>query len=161
MQCCRILHKSLAAFGDLLFGLAGMFETARTSDCDSPSETVRKFDLVALFLDRLPRFDIVYIAQDEQGPDELAEGLHRLVEVVLPGVRVQSPEDFRSGGFLELDRCDQVQQVIPGRTDRALVDVFGGRDHPSGCSFSATATAEMVEVLFLRVLEPRCIGQSE
>ena len=53
-------------------------------------------DLVELFLDCLPQFDVVDIALDEQGLDDLAEGLHRLVEAVLPGVRVQAPEDFRS-----------------------------------------------------------------
>ena len=31
----------VAAFGDLLFGFVGMFETARISDRDGPGETVR------------------------------------------------------------------------------------------------------------------------
>ena len=40
-----------------------MFETAWISDRDGPGEAVRQLDPVELFLDCLPQFDLVDVAQ--------------------------------------------------------------------------------------------------
>ena len=67
-----VLDEPVAAFGNLLF------ETARASDGDGPCDAVREFRLVELPLDCLPQFDFIDIAQDEQGFDDLSEGLRRI-----------------------------------------------------------------------------------
>ncbi|MCY4137270.1 MAG: hypothetical protein OXF56_03265 [Rhodobacteraceae bacterium] len=74
-----------AALANLPVFFFGMFDTARIADRDSPGICSR-VDLVELLLDRLPQFDLVDIMQDEHRLDDLAEGLHRGVEPVLPGV---------------------------------------------------------------------------
>ena len=78
--------EAVAALGDLLGFLFGMFDAARVSGRDGPGEAAREFDLAELFLDRLPQLDLVDVEQDEHRLDDLAEGLHRGVEPVLPGV---------------------------------------------------------------------------
>ena len=56
--------EAVAALGNLLGFLFGMFDTERISDRDGPGEAVREFDLVELLLDRLPQFDLVDVAQE-------------------------------------------------------------------------------------------------
>ena len=137
-----VLDKPVAAFGNFLFDRVGMFETARVSDGDGPGETVREYRLVELPLDCLSQFDLIDIAQDEQGLDDLAEGFHGLVEAVLAGIRIQAPEYLGSRGFLELDRGDKAQQIIPGCSNHTFTDDRKGwrersgfRSFPRGPSF--------------------------
>ena len=137
-----VLDKPVAAFGNFLFDRVGMFETARVSDGDGPGETVREYRLVELPLDCLSQFDLNDIAQDEQGLDDLAEGFHGLVEAVLAGIRIQAPEYLGSRGFLELDRGDKAQQIIPGCSNHTFTDDRKGwrersgfRSFPRGPSF--------------------------
>ena len=54
-----VLDKPVAAFGNLLSDLVGMFKTVRVSDGDGPGETVRELRLIELcrtnrVLSRLP-----------------------------------------------------------------------------------------------------------
>jgi hypothetical protein len=47
------------------------------------SEFVGQLDLVELFFNCLTEFEVVYIAQDEQRFDDLAEGFECLVKAML------------------------------------------------------------------------------
>jgi len=69
--------------------------------------------LVELTLDRLAQFNLIDVAENEGGLDDLAKGFQRPIQRVLLRIGVESPENFRGGGFFEHDRRDQAQNVVP------------------------------------------------
>ena len=142
-----VLDQSVAAFGDLLFELFGVFQTIWISNRDGAGEPVRQFDFAQLPLDGLAQVDLVDVAQDEHRLDDLADSLHRLIDAVLVRVGIQATEDARCGCFFQFDRNNQAQQVIPAFENYPLVDVFLWCNHP--VSTFVLAVAEVVKGLFL------------
>jgi hypothetical protein len=92
--------------------------------------------------------------------DDLSERFQGPVESVLFGVRVQSPEGFRGGHFLELDRDDQAQDVVPVPLDQVDIDVAYRLDLPLR-TVDCTASVEQVELLAFEVLDAGRVGESE
>ena len=56
-----------------------------------------------MLFNRLPKFHIVDVFQDENRLDDFAEFLQRFVEWVLIGVRIETLEELGCSCFLELD----------------------------------------------------------
>ena len=95
--------QPVAGFCDLLLFLFGLGVFARVSYGHGAGEAVGEFDLVELFLDGLPEREVIDIAQDKEGFDDLSEGFEGLIQSMLARVGVQSSEDVGRGVFLELD----------------------------------------------------------
>ncbi len=85
----------------------------RVAHRDSPCEAVRMLNLVELKLDRLAQLNLVDVAENEGGLDDLAKGFQRPIQRVLLRIGIESPKNFRGGGFFEHDRRDQAQNVVP------------------------------------------------
>ena len=136
-----------------------MFQTIWVSDRNSAGEPVRQFDFVQLLLNGLAQFELVDVVQDEHRLDDLAESLHRLIEAMLVRIGIQAAENARCRCLFELDRNDQAQKVVPGFENDLFVYVFLWRNHPVAAF--VLAVPELVECLFLQVLEPWCIGNTE
>ena len=126
-----VLDQPVAGLRDLLLLLFGLGELARVADGDGAGEAVGQLDLVQLSLDGLPQGEVIDVAQDEQRLDDLAEGLERLVERMLAGIGIEPPEDVGRGVFLELDGCDESQQIVPVLTDQGVVARLVGLDAPA------------------------------
>jgi len=157
--------QPVAGFRDLLFLLFGPGVFAGVSDGHGAGETVGQFDLVELFLDGLPWSRIVDVAQDEEGLDDLPEGLQGLIQGMLPRVRVQPPKDVRGGVLLEFDGGHKAQKVVPVFMDNCLID---GPVWPNGpVGVGLLFWFEDVQGLFADALdawgkgEPQQMGQAE
>lgn len=78
-----VFDEAIAGLGDFLLLLFGVNELAGIADGDGSGEAIGELDFVELFLDSLPQLEVVDIAQDEQGLDDLTEGLHGTIETML------------------------------------------------------------------------------
>ena len=125
-----VLDQPVAAFRNLLFLFFSLGEFARISDRDGAGEFVGQLDLVELFFDGLSQFDIIDVAQDEQGFDDLPEGFKCLVKCMLTGIGIEPSENIRCGIFLQLDGGNQAEQIISIITDQSFIDGFVWCDFP-------------------------------
>lgn len=153
-----ILDQPLAAFGDFLFLLLRLNEFPRTAHRYSSCESMGELDLVELALDRLAQFDFVDVTQDENRLGDLAESFQRPIQRVLLGVGVETPEDFRGSDFLELDRGDQAEDLVPVLLDQVGIDIARRRNFPLR-AVDIAAGFENVELLALQILDLGRIGK--
>lgn len=149
-----ILDQPIAGLGDLLILFLDLKELAWIADGDIAGEAIGEFDAIKLMLDRLATFEIIDVAQDEERLDDLAERLESSVEHMLLGVAVEPPKEIGGGCFLQIDRGDQTQDVIPMGDDQLIVGVFVRRDRP-GRSISILPRSECIEGPTAYALEDR------
>ena len=83
-----VFDQTLTPFSHLLLLLLDLQDFSGIADRDCPSEVMSMFNLVKLALNRLSRLNIIDVAKDEQGFDDLAKGLQRPIKRVLLGVRI-------------------------------------------------------------------------
>ena len=125
-----VFDQAIAGLGYLQFFFLDLRELTRIAYSDSTGEAVGQFHLVELAFDRLPEVEIIDIAQNEQGFDDLPECFQGLVKRVLPRIGIQPPEDIGRGVFLELDCCDQTQERIPVFSYQGLINGLVRSDSP-------------------------------
>ena len=89
-----VFNEPVAGLGDLLLFLFDLRALSRVANGNGAGEPIGQFDLVELLLDSLPQFQIVDIAQDEQGFDDLTERFEGLIKRVLAGIGIEPPEDI-------------------------------------------------------------------
>ena len=92
--CNAIFDEPFAALSDLLFLLFCLDKLARVAHRDSPCKAVRMLNLVELTLDRLAQFNLVDVAENEGGLDDLAKGFQRPIQRVLLRIGIESPENL-------------------------------------------------------------------
>jgi len=153
----RIPSLSRSFFCDFLFFAFYLGKFARVSDGDRAHKSVGPFDLVELIFDGLTQRQVVNVAQDEQGFDDLSGGLESLIQGVLSGVGVEPPEDVGGCVLIELYRGNQPEKIIPVFTNDSFIDRFVREDGP----FVACLTfrLEDVEGLFADALDAWCEGK--
>jgi hypothetical protein len=78
-----IFDQAIAGLGNFLFLFFNLCVLARVSDSHGAGKTVSQFNFVELFFDDLSHGEIVNVSQNEQGFDDLTEGLESLIERVL------------------------------------------------------------------------------
>src|SRR5260221_13726331 len=82
-----ILDEPFTALGKLLFVLLSLEELARIADRHGASEAMRSRNLVELAFNCLAQWDVVNVAQEEEGFDDPAKRLERPIQRMLLGVR--------------------------------------------------------------------------
>jgi hypothetical protein len=117
-------------------------------------------DAVENLFNRHAQHRLVDRTQNEQTLQGLPEGLHSLVEAVVPGIGIESTEDIRCGRFLEFNRGDEAQDVVPELNDVILIDVALRFDLPSR-AIDGLAIPKYLASLPLEVLEPRRVGDAD
>lgn len=117
-----VFNEPVAGLGDLLLFLFDLRELSRVANGNGACEPIGQFDLVELLLDSLPQFQIVDIAQDEQGFDDLTERFEGLIKRVLAGIGIEPPKDIGGCVLLELDSSDKPQKLIPVFADQRVID---------------------------------------
>ena len=80
-------------------------------------ELLRIFAFVELFLHGLAQLQFVDDAENVGGFGNFAELFEGLVERMLLGVGVETAKELRGGRFLEFDRGDEAQDVVPELDD--------------------------------------------
>ena len=82
-----------------------------------------------------------------------------MIQPVLLGIGIEPTEDIGCGCFLEFDRGDEAQDVIPELDDALLIDVPRRLDPPGG-ALQVLAAPEDIESLTFEVLETRRVGDA-
>ena len=90
----------------------------------------------------------------------LPEGLQGQIQAVLLGVGIESTKDIRCDRFLEFNRGDELQDVVPELNDVILIDLALRFDLPAR-AIDGLATPEYQASLPLEVLEPRRVGDAD
>ena len=117
-----ILDEPFAGFGHLLVFLLRLQEFAWIADRDRAREGVDMLDAAEHFFNGHAQHRLVDHAQNEDAFQGLAEGLQGLIQAVLLGIGIEPAEDIRGGRFLEFDRGDEAQDVVPELNDVLLID---------------------------------------
>ena len=102
----------------------------RVADPDGPGEAMRMLDLVKLTLDCLAQFNLINVAQDEDGFDNLAKAFQCSIQRVLLRIGVEASENLRGGCLLQLYSRYQAQDVVLILFDELGVDVTRRFDPP-------------------------------
>ena len=130
------------------------------TDGNFSRKAIGALDFVELLLDGLAQLEIIDVAENEDGFQDSPEGFESSVESVLFGIGVESSEEIRSGGFLQLDGHNESENVVPVLLNKFGIDVSIRIDLPSRTVYFP-ARFEEVEFLDFEVFDPRCVGNAE
>ena len=99
--------------GDFLILFLALDKLLIVTVGDGLGELVRVLDFVELLLDRLPKFQVIHVFQNEQGLRTFAKFLQSAVERMLFGIGIQALEELRGGGHFQPDGGEEAQDFIP------------------------------------------------
>ena len=95
-----IFNQPTAAFGNVLVFLFALAEGMVIPQRYRFGQFIRPLHFVELFLNRLPKFEVVCIPQDKQRLGNLTKLFQCLIKRVLLRVGIQSPKKLRCCRFL-------------------------------------------------------------